>query len=42
MVSITVKGADADEYITLSVLLVDITLPYEGLGPENYLVSNGP
>ena len=42
MASITVKGADPDEYITLSVHLVNNTVQYEGLGPENYLVPNGP
>ena len=36
------ERADIGEYITLSVHLVDNTLLYEGLGPENHLVSNGP
>ena len=29
-------------FLTLSVHLVDNTLSYEGLGPENHLVSDGP
>ena len=35
------ERADIGEFITLSVHLVDNTLSYEGLDPENHLVSNG-
>jgi hypothetical protein len=42
MASLTVKGADVDEYITLSVHLVENTEPCEGLAADNYLVPNGP
>ena len=42
MVNIKVKGADVDKYITLTLLLVDNTLSYECLSPDNHLVSNGP
>ena len=42
VIRITVKGADADEYITLYVHLVDNTSSYKGLGPEKYLVPNKP
>ena len=40
MASLTVKGADVDEYITLSVPLVENTEPCEGLAADNYLVPN--
>ena len=42
MVNIKVKGVDVDKYITLTLLLVDNTLSYECLSPENHLVQNGP
>ena len=42
MVNIKVKREDVDKYITLTLLLVDNTLSYECLSPDNHLVSNGP
>ena len=42
LASITVKGADVGEYLTLTVHLVNCTVPNEGLGPNNFLVPNGP
>ena len=42
LASITIKGAEVDEYLTLTVQLVNNTVLYEGLGPDNFLVPNGP
>ena len=42
MASITVRGADQGEYLTLSVHLVNNTVMYEGVAPVGFLQLNGP
>ena len=42
MASITVRGADQGEYLTLSVHLVNNTVMYEGVAPDDFLQVNGP
>ena len=42
LASILIKNADVGEYLTLTVHLVNTTEPYLGLGPQNYLLPNGP
>ena len=42
LVNIRVKGADVGEYLTLSVHLVNETLPFKGLAPKDYLLPNDP
>ena len=42
MASISVRGADQGEYLTLSVHLVNNTVMYEGLAPTDFLQVNGP
>ena len=42
LTSIIIRGAKVGEYLTLTIHLVSITSSYEGLGPENYLLPNGP
>ena len=42
LASITVKNADVGEYLTLSVHLVNATVPLEGLAPVGFLQPNGP
>ena len=42
MASITVRGADVGEYLTLSVHLVNNTVMYEGVAPLGFLQPNGP
>ena len=42
MATITVKNAEVGEYLTISVHIVDDVPDTLGLGPDNYLLPNGP
>ena len=41
LASITIKGTEVGDYLTLTTHIVNVDSSYKGVGPENYLLPNG-